>query len=127
MSTIYEQKRSLMLKIERDFMMYLIFKDVYNAIPIEVRKEKERQEADKLRGFDRKGWKKYRRRVWKITEGQPIQELPGYMFRGYDNFHLDHIISIWHGFKNGIPAEHIGHISNLRFIPKASLLSCEIF
>lgn len=62
-------------------------------------------------------WKKYRRNAWKITNTQPLHELPNIENRGYKNMHLDHKISIWYGFKNNIPFEVIGHISNLEMIP----------
>ena len=36
--------------------------------------------------------------------------------RGFRKFHIDHMISKKFGFKNGIPPEFIGDISNLQFI-----------
>lgn len=58
-------------------------------------------------------------KVWVITESQPLHLLKYYdrrCFKGPSCFHLDHIIPISYGFYNKIPAEKIGHISNLRFI-----------
>jgi len=58
-------------------------------------------------------------KVWVITESQPLHLLKGHdrrCFRGVNCFHLDHIVPISHGFYSKIPAEKIGHISNLRFI-----------
>lgn len=58
-------------------------------------------------------------KVWVITESQPLHVLKGHdkrCFRGPSCFHLDHIVPISHGFYSKIPAEKIGHISNLRFI-----------
>jgi hypothetical protein len=58
-------------------------------------------------------------KVWVITESQPLQVLKNHekrCFRGPSCFHLDHIVPISHGFYNKIPAEKIGHLSNLRFI-----------
>lgn len=34
--------------------------------------------------------------------------------RGPKQYHIDHVIPISYGFKNNIPPEIIGHISNLR-------------
>lgn len=62
-------------------------------------------------------WKRYHRLVWKLTNTQPLHELEGFERRGFTDHHLDHIVSIWDGFKRGISAEEIAHISNLRFIP----------
>lgn len=58
-------------------------------------------------------------KVWVITESQPLHVLKGHdkrCFKGPSCFHLDHIVPISHGFYSKIPAEKIGHISNLRFI-----------
>jgi hypothetical protein len=63
----------------------------------------------------------YRKQVRNITNLQPIHLLENYEKRGngYENedaYHLDHIYPISKGFKNGIPPEVIGDISNLKFI-----------
>jgi hypothetical protein len=42
---------------------------------------------------------------------------PNRLSRSRD-LHLDHIYSISEGFKNNIPAEVIGHWTNLRLLPK---------
>ena len=58
-------------------------------------------------------------KVWVVTESQPLHVLKGHdkrCFKGPSCFHLDHIVPISHGFYSKIPAEKIGHISNLRFI-----------
>ncbi len=59
----------------------------------------------------------YKKECWRITELQNIKSLPNHENRGFRNFHLDHIYPIYHGFKNNVPPEVIGDISNLRFIP----------
>ncbi len=41
---------------------------------------------------------------------------PNNLTRAKDMFHLDHVFSINEGFKNNIPAEIIGHWTNLRLI-----------
>jgi hypothetical protein len=58
-------------------------------------------------------------KVWVVTESQPLHVLKGHdkrCFKGPSCFHLDHIVPISHGSYSKIPAEKIGHISNLRFI-----------
>ncbi len=62
-------------------------------------------------------WKKYQKLVKKITETQPIATLAFSDKRGFKSYHLDHKISIWHGFKNNIDPSIIANIDNLEFIP----------
>ena len=59
----------------------------------------------------------YKRKCWHITNQQPIQSLPDHDKRGWRNYHLDHIVSIFRGFHDGISPEKIGNIKNLRMIP----------
>jgi|GEM_PF-6072544 len=59
----------------------------------------------------------YYRLVDSITKKQPIHLLEHYDKRGKKSYHLDHIYPISKGFKNKIPPEIIGDLSNLRFIP----------
>ncbi len=81
----------------------------------------------------RKIWNKYKKECWKITKNQDLSSLENYDKRihgeiikelGFGKcvqskelYSLDHKISIWYGYKNNIPAEIIGHINNLRYIP----------
>jgi len=64
---------------------------------------------------------KYKLDVAKITRQQPIHNLLNYDKRGNSGvegaYHLDHKFSISEGFKNRVPAEIIGDIKNLEFIP----------
>jgi len=64
---------------------------------------------------------KYKLDVVKITRQQPIHNLLNYDKRGNSgvegSYQLDHKFSISEGFKNGVPAEIIGGIKNLEFIP----------
>ena len=62
-------------------------------------------------------WKIYKKLVDEITKSQPLETLENYDKRGFRGYHLDHMISIHYGYKNGIPPKVIGHISNLRMIP----------
>jgi len=58
----------------------------------------------------------YRKKVRRLTED--VKHLiPGVERRGFKSDHIDHKRSIWNGFKNGIPAEEIAHIDNLRMLP----------
>lgn len=59
----------------------------------------------------------YKKRVWKLTEQNDLSVLEHFEKRGFKDYHLDHKVSIYYGFKNGIPEEYIAHISNLRMIP----------
>jgi hypothetical protein len=63
----------------------------------------------------------YRRKVWHYTNQQPIETLPNYNLRGHSrnktSYSLDHKFSCHEGFKNKIPAEIIGNIANLEYIP----------
>lgn len=66
-------------------------------------------------------YKKYDKKVWKITNKQNVSNLKNYNKRGKAGisgaYHLDHKFSIFEGFKQGIEPEIIGNINNLEFIP----------
>lgn len=66
-------------------------------------------------------YKRYRRSVDLVTAKQPIQTLEHFEKRGISGtrgaYHLDHKMSVWYGYHHNIPAEEIGNIKNLRFIP----------
>lgn len=62
-------------------------------------------------------FKEYEKIVRDITEKQPIEFLENYDKRGFLNYHVDHIISIWHGYKNFIDPIIIGGINNLQMLP----------
>lgn len=73
----------------------------------------------------RKDWKEYRKKVWEITKQQDCDSLPDSEkqratnikhFQSKEHYVLDHIVSIWYGYKHGLPENEIGHISNLRWI-----------
>jgi len=63
----------------------------------------------------------YYKEVWRYTRKQNIELLENYEKRARagepDAYHLDHIIPIIYGFYNNIPADVIGDIANLQFIP----------
>ena len=65
-------------------------------------------------------FKKYKLAVQKLTEKQPLHTLPNIEKRGRAGiegaYQLDHIISIWRGFRENIPVEVIAHISNLQML-----------
>ena len=61
-------------------------------------------------------WEEYSDRVRKLTKKQNLLSIPNYGKRG-DKYHLDHMISIYHGFRFGIKPEVIAGKDNLRIIP----------
>lgn len=61
-------------------------------------------------------WKAYRRKVQKLTE-LVADRIEGIETRGFKDHHIDHIVSIWEGFKLGMPEEDIATLSNLRMLP----------
>lgn len=75
---------------------------VYNSEKYKSRKEK---------------FKAYKKRVWELTEKQPWQTLENSNLRGFNNYHIDHVLSIYEAFKRNLPPEVPAHISNLRMIP----------
>ena len=67
-----------------------------------------------LAKLKKKKWKLYFNEVWKITESQDLLSIKDIEKRSFFEYQLDHIVSVYDGFKHNIPAEMIGHISNLR-------------
>jgi len=65
----------------------------------------------------------YYQSVWELTEQQPLNTLPDYSKRGWEEYHLDHIVPISYGRDNNIPPELIASIENLRFIPSQDNMS----
>lgn len=61
----------------------------------------------------------YKMKVKILTESQDIRSLENYSKRNlYHKYELDHIYPTSQGFKNGVPAELISDINNLRIIPR---------
>lgn len=75
------------------------------------------KEVKKLPSCEKQLWRKYRRLVWKITEKQNLKKLPNFDKRGFTNYHLDHKVSIWYGYKHKLDPKLIGGIDNLELIP----------
>ncbi len=66
-------------------------------------------------------WQRYHREVWKVTNKQPISTLKNCEKRGRidlkeNAYHLDHMYSIYQGFKDNVSPEIIGNIANLEMI-----------
>lgn len=61
-------------------------------------------------------WNRYRAEVWRRTEEQPLHMLANIERRSFQGWHIDHVLSIWEGFRRGLPCEAIACISNLRMI-----------
>lgn len=66
---------------------------------------------------ERRDWELYRKLVWNLTNQQPLHDLENIERRGFRDHHLDHIFSIWKGWKQGILPIHIADRSNLRMLP----------
>lgn len=64
----------------------------------------------------------YKARVRKVTSRQPLHLLPNFEKRGMigrGGWHVDHMYSVAEGFKNCVPPEVVGHITNLVMMPGA--------
>jgi hypothetical protein len=63
----------------------------------------------------------YKREVWRLTYKHPLSEFENWDKRGRCGvegaYQLDHIKSISWGWENGIPAQTIAELGNLRMIP----------
>lgn len=107
------RKHSLVFK---EFMQSKEYRELRSKIAVETQL-----------GINYEDWKNskddrywYYKRVWQITNSQPLELLENYNKRGSctnNGYHLDHKIPISYGFKNNIPEEVIGNIENLAFIP----------
>ena len=63
-----------------------------------------------------KSYKEYESLCRTITESQQLSELSNFDKRGFNNYHVDHIISIMCGYKNKIDPNIIGNIKNLQML-----------
>jgi hypothetical protein len=75
-----------------------------------------RKKLHKMKDLDKR---LYYIKVWAITESQPLNKLRNSgkrCWKGVGCYHLDHIVPIAKGFTDNIPPEHIGSLTNLRFI-----------
>ena len=77
-------------------------------------KNKPKGQQERINGLT---WKQYYKQVWDVTAKQDIKSLPDAFKREFRVFELDHKVSVWHGWTNGFPAQWIGELANLRFIP----------
>lgn len=71
-----------------------------------------------------KNWsefRKYRAKVDKLTKQQPLYILENFDKRGKAGedgaYHVDHIISVYNGFRKNMPALEIANIKNLQMLP----------
>jgi hypothetical protein len=65
----------------------------------------------------------YKNRVWAETRRNNLELLENYDQRGRSKYHLDHMFSIFEGFKQGVDPCIVGHIRNLKMIPAKENLS----
>lgn len=75
-------------------------------------------ECKSKKAHNKQSRKAYYKEVKTLTELQPILQLENSDKRGWEGYHLDHIVPISYGFKHNIPTSLISSIENLRFIPK---------
>lgn len=73
------------------------------------------RELSDLYGNDNE-WQIYNKQVRALTELN-ASKVKGIEKRGFRNYHLDHKVSVWYGYRNKIPAEIIASTKNLRMIP----------
>jgi len=59
----------------------------------------------------------YKRSVWEITEQQPLHLLENCERRGFKDYHVDHIVSIFKAYKLGWTVKQCADISNLQMLP----------
>lgn len=58
----------------------------------------------------------YYKNVWRHTYKQPLDSLENYRLERKNGYAIDHIYPISYGFKNKIPYELVGDISNLQML-----------
>jgi hypothetical protein len=68
-------------------------------------------------------FEQYKRKVLAETKRNELSLLENYEKRGRTNYHLDHMYSIWQGFKDNTPPNITGHICNLKMIPHKENIS----
>lgn len=66
-------------------------------------------------------WELYKNEVWRVTNSQPIHLLENFSKRGASGvegaYQIDHIYSVYKGFRNQVPPALIGDIKNLQMLP----------
>ena len=67
------------------------------------------------RAARRADWLAYREEVRRLTELEPLHLLPGIELRGQD-WHVDHVVSIYTAWLSGWPAERCAHVENLQVL-----------
>jgi hypothetical protein len=66
-------------------------------------------------------WELYKNEVWRITNSQPLHLLENFNKRGASGvegaYQIDHIYSVYKGFRAGLPTQLVGNIENLQMLP----------
>ena len=101
-----------MIKIYRNynFLLEEEEKDKYSKIFNKKKNTVEEKNINYKNDF-----RKYRNNVSYHTKKQPLHLLKNFNLRN-KNYHIDHIISVYDGFRLKIPEKEIANISNLRII-----------
>lgn len=60
----------------------------------------------------------YNRQVRRLTEQQPLDQVPGIELRGPD-YHLDHAVSVTAAWEAGWSPEQCADVANLQVLPRA--------
>lgn len=108
----YYKKHPNKLASAKPHLISLYGQKIYEDICNEIRHSKLSNNIDARFGF-----RQFKKEVWKITELQPLYLLDNFDKRGFKNYHIDHIVSIWEAFKINWTPENTGDISNLRMLP----------
>jgi len=68
------------------------------------------------RAARRADWLAYREEVRRLTELEPLHLVPGIELRGQE-WHLDHVVSIYTAYLNGWPVGRRADVTNLQILP----------
>lgn len=96
----------------------MFFRKKWEACPAPGKQQIIKSDTSFKSRAKRKGlteFRAYRECVYELTE-QVAHMVPGIEKRGFRDHHVDHITSIWFGFKNKIPAYMIADLNNLRML-----------
>jgi hypothetical protein len=67
------------------------------------------------RAAEQAAWRAYREEVRRLTELQPLEQVPGIELRGAA-YHLDHVVSIYRAWQENWSADQCAHVNNLQML-----------